>query len=102
MSPLKGMSLDYLWFSNSQVTNLDALAAVNVSRLALTETPVTNLLPLAGLQLTDIVFTPRNITVGIEAIRNMASLEYLSHSAEDPFGVPAHEFWAKYDAGEFD
>jgi hypothetical protein len=62
-------------------------------------TPVSDLSPLEGLNLAEIAFTPKNITKGLEVIRQMKSLKTLGPVWDKRF--PPAEFWKKYDAGEF-
>jgi hypothetical protein len=45
------------------------------------------------------VFTPKNITTGLNALRDMKSLNSIGTSYTDK--LPPDEFWKKYDAGEF-
>ncbi len=79
LSPLTGMALTGLWFGSTQVSDVS---------------------PLQGMQLTMIAFTPKNITKGIEVIRQMKSLKTIGLRGDrDKF--PPDEFWRKYDAGEF-
>jgi hypothetical protein len=53
------------------------------------------------MNLTEIAFIPKNITKGIDLVRQMKSLKTVTvnYRREDVF--PAAEFWKKYDAGEF-
>jgi hypothetical protein len=53
------------------------------------------------MNLTLITFTPKNITKGLDAIRQMKSLKTIGISAESNGIFPPAEFWQKYDAGEF-
>ena len=46
-------------------------------------------------------FTPKDITKGLNVIREMKSLEVIGIGHEDKDKFPADEFWKKYDAGEF-
>ena len=41
------------------------------------ETPVSDVSPLAGMKLTELSFTPKNITHGIDVVRNMKTIERL-------------------------
>jgi hypothetical protein len=51
------------------------------------------------MDLTTILFTPKNITKGLDVIRQMKSLKTIGPTVEKQF--PPAEFWKKYDAGEF-
>ncbi|HEX4132580.1 MAG TPA: hypothetical protein VHZ24_21285 [Pirellulales bacterium] len=79
LSPLQGMPLTYLYCGFTQVSDLS---------------------PLQGMNLTDVFVTPKNITKGLDVLRQMKSLKTiaLGHGMEK--FAPA-EFWKKYDAGEF-
>ena len=57
------------------------------------------LTPLDGMKLTEIHFNPKNISKGIDLIRQMKSLEMIGVTLQEVF-LP-DEFWKKYDAGEF-
>jgi hypothetical protein len=60
---------------------------------------VTDLTPLQAMQLEHIHLTPKNITQGLDILRGMKSLKTIG-SAYGP-NMPAAEFWARYDNGEF-
>jgi hypothetical protein len=51
------------------------------------------------MNLTTILFTPKNVTKGLDVIRQMKSLKTIGLNSH--FKVPPDEFWKKYDAGEF-
>ena len=51
------------------------------------------------MNLTGLSFTPKNITKGLDIIRQMKSLKVIGIGDAKSFS-PA-EFWKKYDAGEF-
>jgi hypothetical protein len=57
--------------------------------------------PLEGRNLTEINFTPMNITKGMDVIRQMKSLKTIGIGPGDKDKFPPAEFWKKYDAGEF-
>jgi hypothetical protein len=67
-------------------------------------TKVTDLTPLKGRNLTRLIFTPENITKGIEIVRDMESLRELDTSFEGdtPTAMRPADFWSQYDAGEFE
>jgi serine/threonine protein kinase len=120
LSPLAGMPLVELWCNQTPVSNLTPLKGTPLTRLHLQETPVSDLSPLKGMPLTvlqcnetqvsdlsplegmrllRVWLTPRNITQGINVIRQMKSVRMIGVRALNP--LPADEFWKKYDAGEF-
>jgi len=54
------------------------------------------------MSLTTVLFTPKNITKGLDVIRQMKSLKTIGLSYDgDKDKFPPAEFWKKYDAGEF-
>jgi hypothetical protein len=52
-------------------------------------------MPLAVVRL-----TPKNITSGLQILRDMKSLKTIG--VENNRSWPAAEFWERYDRGEFD
>ena len=63
-------------------------------------TPVTDLSPLHGMNLTGVSITPKNITKGLDVIQQMKSLKTIGTGYwENQF--PPEEFWKKYDSGDF-
>ena len=101
LSPLQGMPLTTLTCNNTPVSDLSPLKGMPLKHLACDLTQVSDLSPLEGMNLTTITFTPKNITKGIDAIRNMKSLKSIELSMEDKDKFPPAEFWKKYEAGEF-
>jgi Leucine-rich repeat (LRR) protein len=122
LSPLSGIALTHLYCHNTQVSDLSPLEGMTLTTLGFSDTPVSDLLPLKGLSLTElrcdgtqvsdlsplttmnlttIFFTPKNITTGLDVIRQMKRLKSIGigNKASEKF-APA-EFWKKYDAGEF-
>ena len=63
-------------------------------------TQVSDLSPLDGMRLELIIFSPKNTTKGIDAIRRMKSLKSIAEVWGQP-GFSPEVFWKKYDAGEF-
>lgn len=123
LSPLAGMKLNYVMCSASQVANLSPLRGMPLIQLVCDVTPVSDLspiqgmpleelscpatqvsdlTPLQGMNLTLIRLTPKNITKGIEIIRQMKSLKIISTAWDEKTQFMPDEFWRKYDAGEFD
>ena len=53
------------------------------------------------MELEDIRLTPKNITQGLDILRDMESLKTIGISYAGLPVWPAAEFWARYDKGEF-
>jgi hypothetical protein len=51
------------------------------------------------MNLTEARITPKNITGGLDVIRQMESLKTLGIDSNNQW--PPDEFWKKYEAGEF-
>ena len=84
----------FLWVATSQVRDLSPLKGLKLRSLRLIETPVTDLSPLEGMPLRDLWFSPAQIKRGMEAVRELETLERVN-------GMAADEFWRKYDAGDY-
>jgi len=96
LSPLHGMPLTILRLGSSRVSDLSPLKGMSLTELDLTlSLGVRDLSPLKGAQLTALRFSARNITNGVDTIRNMTSLKAIN-------GLAAAEFWAQYDTGELE
>jgi serine/threonine protein kinase len=63
------------------------------------DTGITDLTPLQGMPLESIGLTPKNITRGLDILRDMKSLKTVGISRDQ--GWPAAEFWERYHKGEF-
>ena len=100
LSPLKGMKLEILECDNSPVSDLSPLQGMPLAALQCDNTPVSDLSPMLGMSLKEISLTPRNIVQGMDALRQMRSLEKIGLTWDRKVYSPA-EFWKKYDAGEF-
>ena len=122
LSALKGMPLTILWISNTQVEDLSALASMPLVSLTIENTPVssievvkqlpqlerlhiagtkvTDLTPVAGRNLTRLIFTPTNITKGIMDARRIPTMQEIGVTLETK--QPPIGFWEAYDAGRFD
>jgi Leucine-rich repeat (LRR) protein len=121
LKPLSGAPLQYLWLNETpvsdisplakcplvsltlhrtRVADLRPLAGTALQRLHIGETPVTDLTPLTGMRLTRLVFTPSNISKGIEIARGMQSINEIGTTFESKMN-PA-QFWQLYDAGAFE
>ncbi len=99
LSPLHGMPLTKLDCDDTQVANLQPLQGMPLTLLHCPHTPVSDLSPLIGMNLAELCVTPRNITKGIDVIRQMKSLSTIGIDGQNKW--PPAEFWKKYDAGEF-
>jgi len=71
-----------------------------VTDARLSDINISDLSPLKGMNLMSLSFTPRNVTNGIDIIRNMPTLQYLGTNNFDY--MPPADFWEKFDAGEFE
>ncbi len=67
--------------------------------LKIFDTGITDLTPLQGTLLEDIRLTPKNITRGLEILRDMKSLRTIGVDYNQAW--PAAEFWERRDKGEF-
>ncbi len=96
LTPLQGMKLTALDLHGcGQVHDLTPLQGMPLTRLDLRNCyRVKDLTPLQGLKLTEIVLVPRNITRGMDALREMKSLVRIN-------SLPPAEFWKNYAAGEY-
>ena len=78
LANLKGRPLILLWIDNTGVTDLT---------------------PLQGMPLEEIYLTPKNITRGLDILRDMKSLKTIGIAWRQTW--PPAEFWKRYDKGEF-
>jgi len=103
LAVLKGMPLTRFECNRTEVSDLSPLAGAPLKDLVIHDTKVTDLTPLAGMELQSLIFTPGNITKGIEIIRGMKTIEWFATSwwYDNPNKITPEEFWKKYDAGEF-
>ncbi|MGA2031345.1 MAG: hypothetical protein ABSG68_03745, partial [Thermoguttaceae bacterium] len=88
-------------FQQTKVSDLSPLKGMPLNTLDCIDAPVSDLSPLEGMNLTALCFTPRNVTKGIDLIRQMKSLKTITVSYGQADVFPSDEFWKKYDAGEF-
>lgn len=100
LSPLTGMKLPTLWIDHTLVSDLTPLIGMPIVELGLNETPISDLSPLKTIKLKKIAITPKNISKGMDVLRQMKSIQiigidYYSES------FSSKDFWKKYDAGEF-
>jgi hypothetical protein len=97
-SPLKGLPLNHLSLYDSVVTDLSILEGMPLESLNLRVnglSKLNDLTPLMGLNLKSLVFNAGEITMGLDVIRNMKSLEEIN-------GIAADEFWKTYDAEQLE
>jgi serine/threonine protein kinase/formylglycine-generating enzyme required for sulfatase activity/Leucine-rich repeat (LRR) protein len=98
LSPLKGMKLDWLNLYGTRVTSLEPLRGMPLKTLNIEGNDVTDLKALEGIELESINLTPKNITQGLELLRNLKTINSVGTSGDE---YPAAEFWKRYDKGEF-
>jgi hypothetical protein len=67
--------------------------------LHIQDTGVTDVTPLQGMPLEVIHLTPKNITRGLDILRDMKSIKTIGVEWDQAW--PAAEFWERYDKGEF-
>jgi hypothetical protein len=67
--------------------------------LMIDNTGITDLTPVQGMPLEDVHLTPKNITRGLDILRDMKSLKTIGIDGDHSW--PAAEFWRRYDKGEF-
>jgi hypothetical protein len=72
---------------------------MRLAGLCIDNTDITDLTPLQGMPLEDIRLTPKNITKGLDILRDMKSLKTIGITYQQSW--PAAEFWERYDKGEF-
>jgi serine/threonine protein kinase len=96
LTPLQGMKLTALELQQCpQVQDLTPLKGMKLPRLTLVGCDrVQDLTPLQGMPLTEISLVPKNITSGMDVLRQIKSLIRIN-------GLPPAEFWKNYEAGEY-
>ncbi len=75
------------------------MVATPLQALSIPGTSVSDVSPLYNAPLTSLIFTPANITSGIEVLRAMKSMALIGPHYDKR--LPPADFWKKYDAGEF-
>ncbi|MCH5375765.1 MAG: hypothetical protein JJ992_17475, partial [Planctomycetes bacterium] len=70
----------------------------SLQRLHIAGTKVTDLSPVARMQLTRLIFTPSRIEKGIDAVRNCESIGEIGTTFDNRM-APA-DFWKLYDKGK--
>jgi len=96
---LKTVPLVSVTLHRTRVKDLTPLSGTALQRLHIAETPVTDLTPLKGMRLTRLVFTPANITAGIEVAKALPLQEIGTRFDEQGKDLqPPAAFWPAYDA----
>jgi serine/threonine protein kinase len=100
LTPLKDVPLTVLNLADCrQVRDLTPLKDMPLTSLRLGGcVEVSDLTPLKGLKLTELRLMPKNITKGMEVVRQMKSLKKIFVEDKE---VALEDFWKKLDAGEF-
>ncbi|OAI41499.1 hypothetical protein AYO40_00250 [Planctomycetaceae bacterium SCGC AG-212-D15] len=99
LSPLKDVPLTTLVVCQCSVDDLTPLKGMPLDHLHIAESRVHDLTSLQGMTLTRFYFTPKNITKGMDVVRQIKTLKTIGFRWETAW--PAAEFWKRYDAGEF-
>jgi Leucine-rich repeat (LRR) protein len=94
-------ALTYLALANTPVSDagLANFKGMRLRELYIDNTGITDLTPLQGMPLEKILLTPKNITRGLDILRDMKSLKTIGIGWYQSW--PAAEFWERYDKGEF-
>jgi serine/threonine protein kinase len=93
--------LNLLILSDTRLSNagLAQFKGMPLRNLWIDGTGITDLTPLQGMPLEEIRLTPKNITKGLDMLRDMKSLKTIDTSLGQYW--PAAAFWERYDRGEF-
>ena len=78
---------------------MELIKGMPLKHLSIHRTAVTDLRPLQGMELEEIHLTPKNITQGLDILREMKSLKTIGIDYSQSW--PAAEFWERLDKGEF-
>jgi hypothetical protein len=94
-------NLGSLQLNNTRVSDvgLAHLEGTRLKGLRIYYTGITDLTPLQGMPLEEVRLTPKNITRGLDILRDMKSLKTIGTGWNQAW--PAAEFWQRYDKGEF-
>ena len=93
---LSGLYLDHTKVSDEGLANFKGTP---LTSLSIHDTDITDLTPLQGMPLEDIHLTSKNITKGLDILRDMKSLKTIGIEFNQSW--PAAEFWQRHDKGEF-
>jgi serine/threonine protein kinase len=88
----------YLDFTDVGDASLAQFKGMPLRVLAIDHTGITDLTLLQGMALQEIRLTPKNITRGLDTLRDMKSLKMIGVRHGQVW--PAAEFWERYDKGE--
>ena len=99
MTYVEGMPLADLGIHETAVSDLAILKGMPLEKLHFYDSCVTDLTPLQGMRLKKIGLTPKNITQGLDVLRDMKSLKTIGIGYEQDW--QAVKFWERYDKGEF-
>jgi hypothetical protein len=104
LTPLKDLPLTHLTIANcGQVRDLTPLTGLQLIRLRMDNSGVKDLTPLQGMNLTEVYLTPKNITKGMDVLRQMSTLRTIGTSPDQAKNkFKPQEFWRKYDLRLFD
>jgi len=91
LSPLCGMPLRDLFLNRTKVSDLTPLRRLPLELLVITETPVEDITPLKDLALKWFYFDSKRVSIGVDVLRNMKSLQLIN-------GYPPSKFWPQYEA----
>jgi len=104
ISPVRALrGLNTLWCSGSsndagKLSDLTPLIGLELTILGCAHNPgLFDLSPLQGMPLRELSFSYKNITHGMETIRDLESLQTIAPDGRTP--MSAKEFWEKHDAG---
>ncbi len=94
-------NLKHLYLDRTQVSDagLANFKGMRLMALNIDDTAITDLTSLQGMPLEHIRLTPKNITKGLDVLRDMKSLKTIGIRWDQAW--PATEFWERYDKGEF-
>jgi hypothetical protein len=86
-------NLKYLWLDRTQVgdASLAHFKGIPLRALSIDSTGITDLTPLQGMRLEAIRLTPKNITRGLDILRDIKSLKTIGIDWKQTW--PAAEFW---------
>ena len=98
VSPLRRSPLVSVTLHRTKVKDLSPLSATPLQRLHIGETPVSDLRPLKGMSLTRLIFTPENITSGMDIIPKMPTLTEIGTSFETR--MDPNRFWIMYSQSQ--
>jgi uncharacterized membrane protein len=95
-------ALTHLFLEGTQASDagLAYFKSMPLMRLRISNTGITDLIAVQGMPLEDIRLTPKNITRGLDVLRDMKSLKTVGIIWNQAW--PAAEFWERYDRGEFE